>query len=576
MKNLICTTLLIEKSPQALPLGAACIASAVKNSPQTKNQYHTELFDFCRESKEILKLKTDEDTASYMAEKLLEKNPDFVIFSVYVWNHLVLEKTALKLKKIKSSIITIAGGPEVTADPFVFSGFDYTIAGSGEGAAVKLLECIHNNPGKFSDGEIEDYKIPGVYACKGEKLCGIEKKIVSGQSGSPLRALPCLPENLSSPYLDGTLDPSKYGGALWELARGCPFKCSYCYESKGEKKVSYFPEERLSKELDLFARKKVPQVFVLDPTYNASKERAVKMLKLIEKKTPDTFYYFEARAEFIDRELARAFKNVRCALQIGLQSADPEVLKNVHRTLDKKKFCKNIAYLNEEGITFGFDLIYGLPGDTFKGFKNSIDFALSLYPNNLELFCLSVLPGTDLHDSAEGFGLKWEEKPPYHVIKTPQFSESDLKKAASLSRAVNLFYTQGRAVSWFNSAVYHLRIKPSVFLGEFEKYLSEKNIRADDCPDPRKIRIWQKDFVRIQFEKKGLKKLIPVILDLIEFYGALSDADGEGISSKIRLNYWPDDLLSEYALDLAFFAANARRHVSTVNVRPSVNGAVWE
>ncbi len=36
MLNLICTTVLIEKSPQALPLGAACVASAIKNSSKTK------------------------------------------------------------------------------------------------------------------------------------------------------------------------------------------------------------------------------------------------------------------------------------------------------------------------------------------------------------------------------------------------------------------------------------------------------------------------------------------------------------------------------------------------------------
>ena len=136
------------------------------------------------------------------------------------------------------------------------------------------------------------------------------------------------------------------------------------------------------------------------------KKRALDMLSLIEKKAPGMIFYFEARAEFINRELARAFSRIPCALQIGLQSADPAVLKNVHRTLDKKLFTKNIGYLNESGVTFGFDLIYGLPGDNYAGFTRSIDFALSLYPNNLELFCLSVLPGTALHDDAEGFGIR--------------------------------------------------------------------------------------------------------------------------------------------------------------------------
>ena len=61
-------------------------------------------------------------------------------------------------------------------------------------------------------------------------------------------------------------------------------------------------------------------------------------------------------------------------------------------------------------MIFGFDLIYGLPGDNLSGFCNSIDFALNLMPNNLELFCLSVLPGTDLFDAAKGYGLVFQEE----------------------------------------------------------------------------------------------------------------------------------------------------------------------
>ena len=39
----ICTTLLIENSPQALPLGAACIASAIKKDARTKDKFSVEL-----------------------------------------------------------------------------------------------------------------------------------------------------------------------------------------------------------------------------------------------------------------------------------------------------------------------------------------------------------------------------------------------------------------------------------------------------------------------------------------------------------------------------------------------------
>ncbi len=576
MQKVLFTTLLIEKSPQALPLGAACCASALKNNPRTKGRFDVKLIPFNRESEEIescfanlqpgdTKNAGERSAAIYIARKIAEYKPDIVNFSVYVWNHVVLEYTAEEIKKLLPSVITVAGGPEVTANPRAFKNFDWTIAGQGEEATIQLLLSITNkeNSSDSKDG------IPGVY------FNSLDKE--NTNNNSPVkRTVPCPAEQLHSPYLDGTIDVAEYGGALWELARGCPFKCSYCYESKGEKKIAYFPMERLEKEIELFAKKKINQVFVLDPTYNASKERAIRMLKIIEKKAPGMFFYFEARAEFIDRELARAFTRIPCALQIGLQSADVNVLKNVNRTLDRKKFERNIGYLNEEGVTFGLDLIFGLPGDTYKGFKNSIDFALSLYPNNLELFCLSVLPGTNLYDTAKSFGVEWQAIPPYHVIKTPQFPPEDLKKADTLSKAVNLFYTKGRAVPWFNNVLFPLREKASKFFEDFVQFLNSKHVSVANITDDSEIEDLQREFVHIKYREHKLEKLWPVAEDLIKINGALGKCTFDGTESTFTMNYHPDDIMSEYACDLHFFAQNAGKQKCRVKVFNGKNGPDWK
>lgn len=588
--KIICTTVLVETSPQAMPLGAACIASSIKANPNLKD-FNVKLIDFSREDSEYIKAfeKGGEDeSAKMIAKKLANENPSFVCFSVYVWNHNILDKTSFELKKLLPNVICIAGGPEVTANPNNFENFDYTIAGQGEIAVPLLIEKLVVEPIEITTQQKNiKVDIAGVY-CKNQQTDSLtitqndkksneqEKLQITNSQLLIQRAVPCSPENTPSPYLDGTLDPAKYGGALWELARGCPFKCSYCYESKGEKKIAYFPMERLEKEIELFARKKIAQVFVLDPTYNASKERATKMLKIIEKKAPGMFFYFEARAEFIDRELAKAFSRIPCCIQFGLQSSNPDVLKKVHRSLDKKTFARNIGYLNEVGVTFGFDLIYGLPTDTFQGFKNSIDFALSLYPNNLELFCLSVLPGTNLHDDALGYGMEWDKNPPYNVLKTPQFSEIDLKKAEKLANATNLFYTQGRAVPWFNSVLFPLHQKASEFLWEFADFLSFRAEQSEVEKSSNNITELQVLFIKQKYKKAHLDKLIPIAEDLIRMNGALGLCTFDGTESTITTNYHPDDVMSEYATDLQFFAKNAGKQKCKVKIFEGKNGVDWK
>ena len=106
-----CTTVLIEKSPQALPLGAACIASAVKSAPETKDSFNVKL---CSVSKEDSGYCGAETLAALINEQSFGQKIFCVCFSVYVWNRAELEETARILKEYSPETLMIAGGPEVT------------------------------------------------------------------------------------------------------------------------------------------------------------------------------------------------------------------------------------------------------------------------------------------------------------------------------------------------------------------------------------------------------------------------------------------------------------------------------
>ena len=602
-EKIVCATLLVEKSPQALPLGAACVASSIKS--RFKN-LEVLLFSPTMEDSEYFG-KSDVEKANIFAEKLLafagvdaENSIKAVCLSVYVWNRLVLEKVGLSL--MEKGILVIAGGPEITANPDSFVGADFVVSGEGEAAVPLLLEKLE----KSSKSGIADTSI--FEKDFAEEAFFVEKSKYHPETKKVFYKKSLAGEDLTSPYLDGTLDLSKYEGALWELARGCPFKCSYCYESKGEKKVRLLPMERIEKELKLFAEKDVPQVFVLDPTYNANKERALSLLKMMAKITPNTFYYFEARAEFIDRQIAKAFTKLPCAVQFGLQSSDEEVLKKVNRSFNKSQFVKNINILNQEGVIFGFDLIYGLPGDNLAGFCNSIDFALNLMPNNLELFCLSVLPGTDLFDDAKGYGLVFQEEAPYHVIETPGFSKADMGSASKIAAACNVFYNQGRAVPWFTSLMKALQVEPSKFFKDFIAWYESKKCDFAPkngkklsiqelslaCVSHKEVEKLQLDFLRDYLEggsssgktgknsvkssgKTGKKQyLLPTVENLIRFNGAISRVTADGTKEKLSLAFHPDDLASPYAADMVFFAKNCGRFGCEVAIEMGSQGIWWQ
>lgn len=549
MNKIAVVSILLETSPQALPLGGACVASALKKYlANRENHPEIRLLTFSMEGNP-----DPETLATRISEKILGYNPDICCFSVYVWNREVFSRIARHLKQ-KNKIIIIAGGPEVTASPESFfpdlitgeNLFDSVITGEGEKTLPKVIESY-----------IKTGKAERIYA--GEAL---------------------LPEELTSPYLDGTIDPKEYGGVLWELARGCPFKCSYCYESKGKNTVSPFPMERLEAEIKLFKKQKIPQVFVLDPTYNGNKKRALEILRLIKENLPECFFYFECRSEFIDREIARAFGKINCSLQIGIQSTNPETLACVNRSFNKADFVKKTGILNREGIIFGFDLIYGLPKDNLEKFKESLDFAISLYPNHLEIFRLAVLPGTRLYDDSGKFGIEFMNKPPYLILRSPTFTSKDLEAAEKLAWACDFFYSKGRAVPWFNSLLKLLKVKASTFLEEFYRFMTEgkKDSGLDFHPgslinspanfqQPHKeIEKYQVEFVCKILDLKKLGKYKNLVTDIIRINGAVSRITGEGEESILRLSYHPENLLSPYSTDFKAFYSAFPQEICSVKI----------
>jgi hypothetical protein len=512
--SLVLAAVHIEAGAEAVPLGAASVASAIKSVFPAISLSFVETFL--------------EDGAALTAEKIKTSlaaagGTCAAGFSLYCWNRFLVLDAARAVRSALPDVFLFCGGPEATALPEglgIETGgpFDAVVRGEGEKAAVRLI---------------------------GERFFGW----AAGAPGTVFEDLASLP----SPWLDRTLKVR--GAVLWELSRGCPYHCFYCYESKGEEKPRYFPESRLREECRLFVREGASYVFVLDPTFNSNAHRALRLLDMIEEESRagPVHWHFEVRGELITRSQARRFARIGASLQIGLQTADLKVSALIGRVLDLKRFSSRIAILNEENVVFGLDLIYGLPGDTLDGFKKSLDFALSLYPNTIDLFRLSALPGTVLAEKAAEYGIEAEGRAPYLVHAVPGFSPAELDEAERLSKGADFFYNTGRAVGWFNQVLLPLRMKPSAFLAAFTEFAGAAGFSAaGDSPAAEKAQL---AFLETIYLKKNKAKIIPAVRDIVRYHGAWGRSLVDGIKTEINFTYDPDLLLSEAALDLDRFTA---------------------
>lgn len=498
--KLVLVAIHVEPSPRAVPLGPAMLASALKG--KLGGAIQTRIVDaFVGEP------------AAACAARILASDPDLVGFSMYVWNRSLALETAACLKAEKPDLIVFAGGAEATADAegvLADPAVDFVLPGEGEELIVEAMRRLLQGA---TPASIADWAKP-----------------------APVKDL----ADLSSPFLDGTLRPEDYGGALWELSRGCPFTCDFCFEARGTAGIRRIPLARVEAELELFQARGIREIFVLDPTFNYHKAQAKRVLRLMAEKAPGIHFFFEVRSEFIDEEMAGLFAALRCTLQIGLQSAHDDVLRHISRTFDPGDFEAKILLLHQAGVPYGFDLIYGLPGDSLDGFRESVDFAMSLVPNHLDVFRLSVLPGTRLAETAAGLGLAHEAQNPYQVLASPTFDSRDMAQAARIAQACDVLYNRGRAVPWFGMLTEALEAPPSAVFEAFATWLG--NHPGEDAIGA------QQAFFQSLFEARDARLEGALAADVIACFGhsaALMDDPGEAASRRVAFRHDPRSLMAQ-------------------------------
>ena len=341
-----------------------------------------------------------QSTSSYLADaallrEILERQPDIVGFTVYCWN---LDRSLYLASRLKMAYgpQIIFGGPEITPDNrrAFHDAVDFRVFGEGESVFRNLLQ----DP-SFWRHEYAHAPADHIF------------------------------QSCRNPYLADILEPEIENMMLVETQRGCPYNCGYCYYNKSRDNLIFTEKDVILESLRWARDRSIAEVYLLDPSLNTRPDLR-ELLKEIEVLNRDRRLALisEIRAEAVDADLADAFARAGFAwFEIGLQSTNPAALKTMHRPTNLKHFSKGAGHLKQADILPRIDLIAGLPDDDLKGFKASVDFLkASDMIDDVQVFPLSVLPGTEFRSSAGRLGLNFSAHPPYTIERTPNFNREDL------------------------------------------------------------------------------------------------------------------------------------------------------
>ncbi len=346
--------------------------------------------------------------------ELYEKKPDLLGFSCYIWNIEYVKELTLELKKLLPQTVIVWGGPEVSyhSEQYADTYADHIICGEGERAFASLAERLNSG-------------LPCDPVIAGE-AAGLD----------------------DIPFVYGDIEDLQHRIIYYESARGCPFQCRYCLSSI-EQGVRFQSMERTLSDFDFFLERRVPQVKLIDRTFNCDKKRAKALWRyLIAHDNGVTNFHFEIAGELLDAECIEILSAARPGLfqlEIGVQSVNPQTLREIRRNSDPERLFAIVDAIREQNnVHIHLDLIAGLPYEDITSFAASFDRVYAARPHQLQLGFLKVLKGSSMEEKQAEYGILHKDKPPYEVMQTNWLSYSDVLRLKRVEEMVERYYNSNR------------------------------------------------------------------------------------------------------------------------------------
>jgi len=341
-----------------------------------------------------------------LARHIAQGEPDFVGFSLYLWNVERSLHVARAVKALSPRTRVLVGGPEVSADnPFVLGqrGYDIAVTGEAEDTFARVM-------GHLLDGR-DVAGVPGVAV---RNPLGMGAFGANPSTNFPLTDYP-------SPYLSGLVPVDPARATYVESVRGCRSHCAYCFYPRSSNVLRTLDVPQTAQLVASLRDRGARELVFLDPTFNHRPEFEALLEALAEVNAQRTLTFFgEIRAEGLTPSHARMLARAGFTkLEIGLQSVNRDTLKRVKRGGSPDKVAEAARMLRDEGIDLLVDLRIGLPGDTEDDVARGVDFLLAHgLGSHAQVFPLSLLPGTALRTNAAAEGLHFDPAPPYRVERT--------------------------------------------------------------------------------------------------------------------------------------------------------------
>ncbi|MDP7194730.1 MAG: radical SAM protein [SAR202 cluster bacterium] len=346
----------------------------------------------------------------YLRTYLDENKFDVVILSLIAgyYQYQKMKSLSKAINNSKNRPFYIMGGYGPTPEPEFFikkSGCDVVCMGEGEVTISKLMEALENKKPLSN--------VPGIAWLENGKL----KQTPRAPLVHDLDNLPPIPyEKFAMHYYRMMRLPNvkatEFSFPLMS-ARGCTFKCTFCYRMDPGYRVRT-PGPLLDEIERLYKDYGITYIGFQDDLLMSSVEHTEAVcLEFIKRDLP-VRWMCNGRLNYCSEELLQLMKDAGCDfINYGIESMDQIVLNNMKKGLRPEMIIRGIENTLKVGINPGLNFIFGNKGDNKETIKSAVDFLLKYddCAQKRTIRPVTPYPGSPLYYDAIKMGLLDKDNP---------------------------------------------------------------------------------------------------------------------------------------------------------------------
>jgi anaerobic magnesium-protoporphyrin IX monomethyl ester cyclase len=321
--------------------------------------------------------------------RALNRNPRLIAVSTtFVCSKDHLIKVVKDIRHQAPNAIIVAGGPfvnqsylihERSREP-IYSSMEikktflffennqpevdiYVVSQRGENTLCELLAALHNNRSLKTIPNTALYDNGAViFTERVEELTKIEDYYVNW----------------------GELDKSFFASKVVSIQAsvGCPYQCAFCNFTKDRRFVLSKPLDQVIQEIKEVVQRGIKYVWFVDDNFMLGDSNLNTSLKRLADENLGIKWMSFIRADALKNIDFGLLRRSGCIeVQLGLESADPSVLRNMNKKADPETYRRVIENLLKVGINCSCYFIFGFPGENAETAQKTRDFIQSIeYP----------------------------------------------------------------------------------------------------------------------------------------------------------------------------------------------------